>query len=425
MEVVTRPDASEWDRLIKRPVTDLLEISQQVLPVLTAVRKHGDESLRQYTQRFDGVQLKDLVVSNDELLQASDLLDTELKRAIHQAYQNIQRFHEPQLHDETALETTSGVQCWRKAVAIEQVGLYIPGGSAPLLSTVLMLAIPARIAGCREVVLCTPPQADGSIHPAILFAAQLCGVSKIIKVGGAQAIAAMAYGTDSVPQVSKIFGPGNQYVTAAKQLVMQDGLAIDMPAGPSEVLVIADQHADPVFIAADLIAQAEHGPDSQVILVTDSEALAESVQKAIDEQLGILPRAAVTREALSHSRIIITDDLKTAMDFSNRYAPEHLIIQTENYSELAGIVINAGSVFLGRWTPESLGDYASGTNHTLPTNGYAKAYSGVSVDSFIRKITFQEASEEGLKHIGPAVMTMARAEELEGHAQAVSLRIKS
>jgi histidinol dehydrogenase len=387
------------------------------------VKLRGDSAVKRYTREFDGVILRKLEVTEKEINQAVKGLDVELKASIQLAAANIRRFHQAQHQAGENIETMPGVRCWRKAVGIEKVGLYIPGGSAPLFSTLLMLAIPATIAGCKEIVLCTPPQKDGTVHPAILFAAFVAGVKRIFKVGGVQAIAAMAYGTQSIPQVYKIFGPGNQYVTIAKQLAQQEGVAIDMPAGPSEVCVLADDTAEPAFIAADLLSQAEHGPDSQVFFVTTSKTLVPKVQQALQEQIALLPRKALAELSLSNSRAIVLSDMKDAMEMVNAYAPEHLILCCAEAEALAEQVVNAGSVFIGNYSPESVGDYASGTNHTLPTNGFARAYSGVSVDSFVKKITFQQLSKEGLLGIGKAVMTMAEAEGLSGHARAVSVRI--
>ncbi len=424
MQVIKYPDKNNWEELAKRPVQSLEIIEQRVLPILEDVKNRGDEALIHYAQLFDGVALDNLLISKEEIKTAEKLISIELKNAIQLAYKNIFTFHQKQQSAVEVVETMPGVQCWRKSIAIEKVGLYIPGGSAPLFSTVLMLAIPANIAGCKEVVLCTPPDKNGNVHPAILYSAHLCGVTKIIKAGGAQAIAAMAYGTASVPKVFKIFGPGNQYVTAAKQLVNKTGVAIDMPAGPSEVLVIGDDEARPDFIAADLLSQAEHGPDSQVIFVTTHEMYLNMVQFALDEQLKQLSRSDIAQKALQNSKMILVHDLEEAIAFSNLYAPEHLILQTKNAEELAEKVVNAGSVFIGPYSTESIGDYASGTNHTLPTNGFATAYSGVSLDSFVKKVTFQHVSKEGLHQIGNAVEIMAENELLTAHKNAVSIRLK-
>ncbi|HNY54808.1 MAG TPA: histidinol dehydrogenase [Chitinophagales bacterium] len=424
MQVIKYPTRATWSDIIQRPTQSLETIEQKVIPILQEVKSRGDEALKHYSKLFDGVEMDSLEVTKEEINKAVNSVSEELKEAINIAYNNIQVFHRQQQGAADITETMPGVQCWRKSVGIEKVGLYIPGGSAPLFSTVLMLAVPAQIAGCSEIILCSPPDKTGSIHPAILYTADLCGIKKIFKAGGAQAIAAMAYGTESIPQVYKIFGPGNQYVTAAKQLVNKDGIAIDMPAGPSEVLVIGDDESRPDFIAADLLAQAEHGADSQVIFVTTEEAYLNLVHFAIDQQLKNLPRKEVAAKALENSKMILVNDIEEAIAFSNAYAPEHLILQTRNAEELAEKVINAGSVFIGHYTPESVGDYASGTNHTLPTNGFARAYSGVSLDSFVKKITFQKISKEGLQNIGKTVEVMAANEELDAHKNAVSIRLK-
>ena len=418
------PDRIAWEPLQQRPELDVTSLFDTVREVLEDVRMNGDEAVRRYGERFDKVRITDLQVSGEEIDEAESVLDEELKTAIVTARRNIEKFHASQRVEGKKIETMPGVMCWQKSVAIEKVGLYIPGGTAPLFSTVLMLAVPARIAGCKEIVLCTPPNREGKIHPAILFGAKVAGVSKIVKAGGIQAIAAMTYGTQSVPKVYKIFGPGNQYVVAAKQLVSLKDVAIDMPAGPSEVEIIADETANPAYIAADFLSQAEHGSDSQSILVTTSESLAEAVKREIDRQLSELPRRDFTEQSLMHSRIVILKNDDEIVGFTNQYAPEHLIIQTANYAELSEKIRNAGSVFLGPYTPESAGDYASGTNHTLPTKGYAKMYSGVNLDSFIRKITFQEITEDGLKLLGPTIEIMAANEQLDGHKNAVSIRLK-
>ncbi len=425
MKVIQYPERSSWSQLAKRPVIDLEEIISKVHPIIDQVRREGDQALFDLTKKFDQVQLASLKVSQSEINSSADHVDDNLKDAIQIACQNIHTFHVSQKEKSAIIETMPGLSCWRKSVAIEKVGLYIPGGTAPLFSTVLMLAIPAQIAGCQEVILCTPPNKNGNIHPAILYAADLAGIKKVYKVGGAQAIAAMALGTGSISKADKIFGPGNQYVTAAKQYVNRMGTAIDMPAGPSEVAVIADSSANARFVAADLIAQTEHGVDSQAILLTNSKELIEQVQLELRSQLEDLPRAAIAKQAMENSVAILFADLDEAMAFSNLYAPEHLILSCENYIELSKKIINAGSVFMGHLTPESLGDYASGTNHTLPTNGYANTYSGVSLDSFVKKITFQEATVEGLQNIGRSVETMAEAEQLIGHKRAVSYRLDS
>lgn len=425
MEVIKYPSREDWAPLAKRSALDVTTLFDTVRTVLDEVRLEGDTAVKRYEEKFDKVRLADLQVSEAEIQEARKLVSEDLKQAIRTAKDNIEKFHASQRFTGQKVETTSGVTCWQKAVAIEKVGLYIPGGTAPLFSTVLMLAVPAHIAGCKEIVLCTPPNKEGKVHPAILFAAETAGVSKIFKAGGIQAIAAMAYGTESVPKVYKIFGPGNQYVTAAKQLVSLKDVAIDMPAGPSEVEVIADETANPDFIAADFLSQAEHGADSQAILVTSCEGIVAPVIKAIQEQLSKLSRKEITEKALEHSRIIVLKDELEVIDFTNAYAPEHLIIQTANYSHIAGQIENAGSVFMGPYTPESAGDYASGTNHTLPTNGYAKAYSGVNLDSFIKKITFQEITAEGIKNLGGTIQIMAAGEQLDAHRNAVTIRLNT
>ena len=424
MQTIKYPPKETWNDLIKRPSLSLDGIEHKVLPILENVKLYGDKALLDYTKEFDDIVIQNILVTEDEIQKAIAAVSDDLKEAINTAYSTIYVFHSKQMLEKEVVETIQGVQCWRKSVAIEKVGLYVPGGTAPLFSTVLMLAIPAKIAGCKEIVLCTPPGKNGEIHEAILYAANLCGVTKIIKAGGAQAIAAMAYGTETVPKVYKIFGPGNQYVTAAKQLVSRDNVSIDMPAGPSEVLVIGDSDARPDFIAADLLAQAEHGPDSQVLFVTTEEAYLNMVHFAIDQQLKDLPRKDIAEMALENSKMILVNSLEEAIDFSNTYAPEHLILQTLDAEELAEKVINAGSVFIGHYSPESVGDYASGTNHTLPTNGFARVYSGVSLDSFVKKITFQKITKEGLKNIGRTVEIMAENEQLIAHKNAVSIRLK-
>ena len=423
MEIIKYPDRSEWGNYVKRPVLDVTTLFGAVQKVLDEIRQEGDSAVKRYESLFDKVDLVTLEVSEAEKEEAASLLPGELRDAIIQAKANIETFHASQRFVGEKIETAPGVFCWQKAVPIEKVGLYVPGGTAPLFSTVLMLAVPARIAGCREIVLCTPPGKDGKIHPAILCAARTAGVDRIFKIGGSQAIAAMAYGTESVPKVYKIFGPGNQYVTAAKQLVSLRDVAIDMPAGPSEVEVIADSSADVAFVASDFLSQAEHGRDSQSMLVTTEESLIPALQEEIRQQLDMLPRKTIATEALMHSRIVVLKDWKEVMDFTNLYAPEHLIIQTRNYETLAAEVENAGSVFLGPYSPESAGDYASGTNHTLPTNGYAHAYSGVNLDSFIKKITFQELSSEGLAELGPIIQVLANNELLDAHKNAVTIRL--
>lgn len=423
MKLINNPDKSQWDELLKRPVLDTENLFGTVRGILNRVRAEGDRAVLACEAQFDHVELASLVVTEAEMDEAETLVSEELKEAIRMARQNIETFHVAQRFTGVPVQTQPGVTCWQKAVPIEKVGLYIPGGTAPLFSTVLMLAVPARIAGCREIVLCTPPGRDGKVHPAVLFAARVAGVHKIFKAGGVQAIGAMAYGTESVPKVYKIFGPGNQYVTAAKQLVGLRDVAIDMPAGPSEVEVLADDSADAAFVAADLLSQAEHGVDSQALLITTSARLQQEVKDEVERQLARLPRKDIAARSLANSKLIVVPSMDEALELTNAYAPEHLIIETENYMEVAARVVNAGSVFLGHLTPESAGDYASGTNHTLPTNGYAKAYSGVSLDSFIRKITFQEIKPEGLRIIGPAIETMAANESLDAHKNAVTIRL--
>ena len=425
MKKIIHPDRKDWAEILKRPVLNMETLRGTVCEVLDRVKAEGDKAVMEYEERFDKVKLDSLAVTEEEMKEAEQNVPIELKVAILLAQRNIYTFHKKQKFETKKVETMEGVTCWQKAVGIEKVGLYIPGGTAPLFSTVLMLAVPARVAGCKEIVLCTPPNKEGKIHPAILYAAQISGVSKIFKAGGVQAIGAMAYGTESVPKVYKIFGPGNQYVMAAKQQVSLHDVAIDMPAGPSEVEVIADETANPAFVAADLLSQAEHGVDSQVVLITTSEKLMEEVEYEVQHQLSRLPRWEIAEKALANSKLILVKDMEEAIAMTNEYAPEHLIIETKDYMELAEKVVNAGSVFLGSLTPESAGDYASGTNHTLPTNGYAKAYSGVSLDSFIRKITFQEINREGIQNIGPAIEVMAANEQLDAHKNAVSVRLAS
>ena len=424
MKQIKYPSREQWTDILKRPALNTESLFDTVRGIINRVRAEGDAAVIEYEATFDKAILTSLAVTEAELEEGVALVSEELKAAISLAKKNIETFHASQRFVGHKVETMEGVICWQKAVGIEKVGLYIPGGTAPLFSTVLMLAVPAKIAGCKEIVLCTPPDKNGKIHPAILFAAQMAGVSKIFKAGGVQAIAAMAYGTESVPKVYKIFGPGNQYVTAAKQLVSLRDVAIDMPAGPSEVEVLADDSANPVFVAADLLSQAEHGVDSQAVLITTSEKLQGDVMKEVERQLAELPRRENAEKSLANSKLILVKDMDEALELTNEYAPEHLIIETENYREIAERVINAGSVFLGSFSPESAGDYASGTNHTLPTNGYAKAYSGVSLDSFIRKITFQEIRPEGMKAIGPAIEIMAANEQLDAHKNAVSVRLR-
>lgn len=423
MKLVQYPDRADWPALLQRPVFDASVLEKKVRKILDKVKKDGDKAVRKLTKEFDGVKLKQLVVSEKEISKAVSSLPDTLKQAILTAKENIRQFHTAQLSAAEVIETMPGVQCWRRSVAIEKVGLYVPGGTAPLFSSVLMLGIPAKLAGCKEIVLCTPPQKDGTIHPAILFAAHEVGITRIIKAGGVQAIGAMAYGTGSVPQVYKIFGPGNQYVNGAKQLVQAEGIAIDMPAGPSEVCVLADETADPAFVAADLLSQAEHGPDSQVLLISTDQGLIDRVREELAIQIKALPREKTALQALDHSRALLVKDQEEAIGIINEYAPEHLIVCCRDEDTVASQVINAGSVFLGHYSPESVGDYASGTNHTLPTNGYARSYSGVSLDSFVKKITYQKLTKEGLNTIGQTVITMAEAEGLQAHANAVSIRL--
>ena len=425
MKKIIYPAKENWAEILQRPVLNMETLRGTVCEVLDRVKMEGDKAVIEYEERFDKVKLDSLAITETEMREAEKNVPIELKVAILLAQRNIYMFHKKQKFEGKKVETMEGVTCWQKAVGIEKVGLYIPGGTAPLFSTVLMLAVPAKIAGCKEIVLCTPPDKEGKIHPAILYAAQVAGVSKIFKAGGVQAIGAMAYGTESIPKVYKIFGPGNQYVMAAKQQVSLHDVAIDMPAGPSEVEVIADETANPAFVAADLLSQAEHGVDSQVVLVTTSEKLLYEVEYEVQHQLSRLPRWEIAEKSLANSKLILVKDMGEALEMTNEYAPEHLIIETKDYMELAEKVVNAGSVFLGALTPESAGDYASGTNHTLPTNGYAKAYSGVSLDSFIRKITFQEITREGIQNIGPAIEVMASNEHLDAHKNAVSVRLNS
>ncbi len=424
MQIIKYPPKETWHEIVQRPTASLEEIEKKVIPILERIKQDGDAALKDYTFQLDGVKIDDFYVREEEISLAIASLPDELKEAIKVAYSTIYVFHQKQKNEIEVVETFPGVHCWRKAVAIEKVGLYIPGGSAPLFSTVLMLAIPAQIAGCQEIIMCSPPDKNAQIHPAMLYAASLCGVTKIIKAGGAQAIAAMAYGTESIPAVYKIFGPGNQYVTAAKQLVNKLGIAIDLPAGPSEVLVIGDGESRPDYIAADLLAQAEHGADSQVVFVTTEEAYVNMVHFALDQQLKDLSRKEIAEKCLENSKIIVVKEMDEAIELSNVYAPEHLIIQTLDAERLAEKVINAGSVFIGHNTPESAGDYASGTNHTLPTNGFARNHSGVSLDSFVKKITFQQITKEGLKNISKTVEVMAEHEGLMAHKNAVSIRLK-
>ena len=425
MILINYPPREQWAEILRRTALDTENLFDTVRSIIDRVKAEGDKAVLDYEARFDKVELASLAVTEEEMQEAVKAVGVELKAAIYLAQNNIETFHAAQRFTGKKVETMEGVTCWQKAVGIEKVGLYIPGGTAPLFSTVLMLAVPAKLAGCKEIVLCSPPGKDGKIHPAVLFAARVAGVSKIYKAGGVQAIAAMAYGTESIPKVYKIFGPGNQYVTAAKQLVSLRDVAIDMPAGPSEVEVLADETANPVFVAADLLSQAEHGADSQALLITTSEKLQKEVMYEVERQLGYLPRRDIAAKALENSKLIVVKDTEEALQMTNEYAPEHLIIQTTDYHQLAERVTNAGSVFLGPLSPESAGDYASGTNHTLPTNGYAKAYSGVSLDSFIRKITFQEILPQGMCAIGPAIEVMAANEQLDAHKNAVTVRLNS
>ena len=422
MQIIVNPDRKDWEGLLKRPQHDTSSLNKIVSSVLNEIRNEGDDAVRRYELKFDKADLKDLAVSEEEIAEAEALVSEELKNALKTAAANIRKFHEAQAHKLPKIETYPGVVCYQKAVAIEKVGLYVPGGTAPLFSTVLMLAIPADIAGCREIVLCTPPNAEGKVNPTILYAAKLSGVKKIFKIGGIQAIGAMAYGTESVPKVYKIFGPGNQFVMAAKQLVSIKDAAIDMPAGPSEVAVIADNSADADAVAADMLSQAEHGKDSQSIVFTNSEEYAKEIEKAVIEQIKQSPRQEYILSSIEHSKIFVLNNMEEIVEMSNDYAPEHLIISCRNYQEVAEKITNAGSVFMGYYTPESAGDYASGTNHTLPTSGYAKAYSGVNLDSYLKKITFQEISKEGLQKLGPTIEIMAENELLMAHKNAVSIR---
>lgn len=424
MQVYIQPSRHEWPHILKRPVFDVSDLYGRVSEVLRDIRTRGEAALREYTLKFDGVEIDRWEVTREEFELAEQLIPKELKEAIRIAADNIRAFHSSQIPDITHIETMPGVVCWQKAVPVEKVGLYIPGGSAPLFSTVLMLAIPARLAGCREIVLCTPPDKQGNVNPAILHAASLAGVTRVFKLGGIQAIGAMAYGIVT-PKVDKVFGPGNQYVMAAKQLVGYNDVSIDMPAGPSEVAVMADESAVPAFVAADLLSQAEHGPDSQVILVLKGESLLQPILDEVKRQIELLPRSAIAAKALENSRVVVLDSEEDMLDLINGYAPEHLIISMLNYSDIASRIQHAGSVFLGNFTPESAGDYASGTNHTLPTNGWARSYSGLNMDSFMKKITFQEITAEGLQNLGPVVETMAEAELLDAHRNAVSVRLKS
>jgi len=424
MKTFINPNRNTWPEILKRPLFDVSELYGKVQSILNDIKTNGDGALRKYTFQFDGINLNSILVSEQEINEAVTQVDTELKEAISLAARNIETFHLSQKSEIDKIETMPGVVCWQKAVGIEKVGLYIPSGTAPLFSTVLMLAIPAKIAGCKQVILCSPPDKNGKIHPAILYAAKISGLSQIFKLGGVQAIGALAFGTETVPKTYKIFGPGNQFVVAAKQLVSMNDVAIDMPAGPSEVMVVADETSNPAYVASDLLSQAEHGADSQVVLVTNNTEILEIIKTEINAQLEKLPRKEIASKALSNSILIVLKDEDECIDLINEYAPEHLILNINNYAEFSEKIINAGSVFLGEFTPESAGDYASGTNHTLPTNGWARSYSGVNLDSFQKKITFQEISKEGIKNIGPAIGEMAAAEQLDAHKNAVTLRLK-
>jgi histidinol dehydrogenase len=423
MKTIKYPARENWKEILQRPAIDNSSLQEKVRAVISEVKLNGDAAVKKFTQQFDGVSLADFVVTAEEINEAATQLAANLKSAIKQAAVNIQCFHEKQVSAVEIIETMPGVKCWRKSIGIEKVGLYIPGGTAPLFSTILMLGIPAKIAGCKEIILCSPPGKDGKLHPAILFAAQLTGITKIYKIGGVQAIAAMAFGTETVSSVYKIFGPGNQYVTCAKQLIQQEGIAIDMPAGPSEVCVLADQTADASFIAADLLSQAEHGADSQVLLVTYDESLVAKVEEELEKQVSLLPRKDLAAKALENSSAVVVKNIGEGIALVNQYAAEHLIIACADDESIAEKIVNAGSVFLGNYSPESVGDYASGTNHTLPTNGFARAYSGVSVDSFVKKVTYQKLSREGLQKIASTVQLMAEAEGLDAHATAVRVRL--
>jgi len=425
IKILKYPSEKELQSALKRPIINDQDLEKSVSEILNAVKKDRDKAVKKFALKFDAVNLKNTLVSKEEIMKAIEVVSPELKKAMKVAYNNIYKFHEAQKEKVQKIETSPGVVCWRKSVGIERVGLYIPGGSAPLFSTVLMLGIPAAIAGCKEVILCTPSDKNGKVDPAILYAAELVGVKKIYKIGGVQAIAAMAYGTESIEKVYKIFGPGNQYVTCAKKLINKEGIAIDMPAGPSELAVMADDSAIPDFVASDLLSQAEHGADSQVIFVSTSSKLIQEVSIEINTQLKLLPRKAIAEKALNNSKFILVKDMDQGIAVINEYAPEHLIIACKKEKKLAEKIINAGSVFLGNYTPESAGDYASGTNHTLPTNGYARSYSGVSLDSFVRKITFQQISEKGLNRIGKSIEVMAASESLDAHKNAVSIRLKN
>jgi histidinol dehydrogenase len=425
METIYYPIKQNWKDILKRPVIDNTLLETTVKSILSDIKTNGQSAVKKYTLQFDKVDINSFLVTEDEFKEAEKIISNQLKNAINIAKTNIQTFHAAQKENTQTIETTTGVKCWRKSVAIQKVGLYIPGGTAPLFSTILMLGIPAQLVGCKEIILCTPPDSNGKINPAILYTAHLIGIASVFKVGGVQAIGAMAYGTDIIPQVYKLFGPGNQYVTCAKQLINKEGVAIDMPAGPSELAVLADENCVPEFVAADLLSQAEHGSDSQVILVSTNESVIQTIQIELKKQLALLPRKELATKALENSKAILVKTTAEAIDLLNDYAPEHLIIACANDEQLAEQIVNAGSVFLGNYSCESVGDYASGTNHTLPTNGYAKAYSGVSLDSFVKKITFQKLSKEGINTIGPAIQLMAEAEGLEAHKNAVTVRLKN
>jgi histidinol dehydrogenase len=424
MQIINSPSRNTWNDILKRPTQTVDDIEATVNAVFNQVLQDGDCAIKRYTERFDGVNLNSNIVTTDEIQAASELVTNGLKKAIDLAKFNILAFHSAQKTTKITLETTKGVNCWQEKRPIEKVGLYIPGGTAPLFSTVLMLAVPAQIAGCKEIVLCSPPNKQGNIAPEILYAAQLCGVTKIIKVGGIQAIAGLTFGTESIPKVYKIFGPGNQFVTVAKQLATKYGVAIDMPAGPSELLIVADESANAAYVASDLLSQAEHGTDSQVILVSTSEKMIQNVSEEITKQLEVLPRKAIAEKSIANSKLIYVETHDIALDLINEYGPEHFIICTENEDYYINGIANAGSVFIGNYTPESAGDYASGTNHTLPTNGFSKAYSGVNLDSFLKSMTFQKITKEGLKNIGNAIELMAEAEGLQAHKNAVTIRLK-
>ena len=425
MKKIFNPKREDWESLLKRPTQTVSDIEDIVNEIFKEIRKSGDRAIKEYTKKFDLVTLDTLKVDQNEIDEAITLVNTDLKRAISKAKSNIELFHKAQKTSKVEVETVKGVKCWQEKRPIQKVGLYIPGGTAPLFSTILMLAIPATIAGCKEIVLCTPPNVEGKIHPAVLYTAHLCGVTQIFKVGGIQAIAGMTFGSNTIPKVYKIFGPGNQYVTVAKQIATKYGVAIDMPAGPSELLVMADKSADASFVASDLLSQAEHGTDSQVIMVTTTKAMMQAVEEEVEKQLSVLPRKAIAEKAIANSKLIYVQDDKTAIDLINQYGPEHYILCVENEDKYLDQIMNAGSVFIGNYTPESAGDYASGTNHTLPTNGYAKQYSGVNLDSFMKSMTFQKVSAEGIIEIGNTIEIMAEAEGLHAHKNAVTLRLES